>query len=156
MHPRSKTPRKNRKLQPWKLAKTNRIYDRRQAVALYGISENTLTNWVKEGLAVVYDGKVQLFRGDRLNEFHRNRASARRHPCEGPNLYCVRCRAPRPPLGMTCHLRDEEGELFKVLSWTCSDPGCLGVNSTFIYSRGMARLTEAGVTLIFSDVNGDS
>lgn len=150
----AKPPRKNRKLQPWTLAKDNRVYSRNEVLRIYGISDNTISNWIQAGLVVAYDGNKQVFRGRELNSFHLNRALARKHPCDGAYLYCVRCKGPHLPVNMVCDVLDEEGVPYTALSWTCSGCGqpanCLG------YSRVLTRLSRAGVTLNPSNKNGDS
>lgn len=83
------TPRKKRRnLQSERKAKCHRIYSIDDVIKLYGISRNTLRNWIAAGLVFI-DGEVRLFRGKDLNAFH----ARRRQRASG---------APLPPFMANC------------------------------------------------------
>ncbi|QRM53800.1 helix-turn-helix domain-containing protein [Sinorhizobium sp. BG8] len=83
---------KRRNLQSSRLAKVNELYDSQDVIKLYGISRNTLTNWINAGLTFI-EGEQRLFLGADLNAFHRQRRIAVSSPCGPYEVYCVGCRS---------------------------------------------------------------
>lgn len=81
-----------RNVQSSTAAKINELYDSQDVIKLYGISRNTLTNWVKAGLACI-EGEPRLFLGAALNAFHQKRKAAAYKPLGPYDGYCPGCRA---------------------------------------------------------------
>jgi excisionase family DNA binding protein len=78
-------------------AKVHLNYSVAQVAKLYGVHRNTVEAWTRAGLETFKAGRERLILGDALGEFLEKRRKARR--CKTPPgwLYCLKCRAPRPP-----------------------------------------------------------
>lgn len=63
---------------------------------MFGIHKNTVRNWVKNGLAPIDSNRPMLILGHDLAEFLQKRRTKNKQPCKPGELYCVRCRVPRP------------------------------------------------------------
>ena len=71
-----------------------------QAVAkLLGVHKNAITRWRKDGLKAIDGQKPYLIRGSDLIAHLNAKQSARRATCKPDKFSCLRCRAPREPLG---------------------------------------------------------
>lgn len=77
--------------------KIHRPYTIEEAARACGAHRNTVRNWIKRGLAVCDGKRPILILGRVLFEYLRDRRSSAKRPCGPGYLYCVRCRAPRPP-----------------------------------------------------------
>ncbi len=69
------------------------VYDAEAVRQLYGICENTLTNWRKAGLRATDDRLPTLFTGAELGRFHKARARARRRSLRPSEFLCLGCKA---------------------------------------------------------------
>lgn len=88
----SRPERRRRNLQSPRQAKMNWLYRPEEVVELYGICRNTLTNWVRVGLARLEHEGRHLFRGEDLNAFHRRRREDAKRPCEFYEVHCFACK----------------------------------------------------------------
>ena len=91
-----------------RLAKGGRCYDVVETARLYKVHPHTVRAWRKVGLKPIDDRRPLLFRGSVLNAFHANRRAAVECPCPPGQIYCVKCREPRPPLSGTGEYRAAE------------------------------------------------
>lgn len=66
---------------------------------MYGIHKNTVRNWVKNGLAALDSKRPILIHGNDLAAYLQKRRSKNKQICKPGELYCVRCRVPRPAAG---------------------------------------------------------
>src|SRR5690348_4476905 len=82
------------------LVKIRRAYSPSELAKCLQVHKNTIRNWRRSGLDPIDGGKPVLFMGQTVREFLRKRNNARKCPCPPGNLYCFRCRTPRPPLGL--------------------------------------------------------
>jgi hypothetical protein len=82
-----------------RLVKIHRSYAVEEIAKLFGIHKNTVRRWVKEGLATTDDKRPMLILGYVLVEFLQARRLKNKRTCKPGELYCVRCRAPKPPAG---------------------------------------------------------
>ena len=84
-----------------RLIKLHHTYSVEEINRTLGVHKNTVRGWRQRGLTPIDDSRPILFQGRVLREFlERERREAKR-PCPPGYLYCLRCRAPRPPaLGM--------------------------------------------------------
>lgn len=82
-----------------RLAKIHRNYTVEEAANLFGVHRNTVREWIKRGLPVCDDRKPMLILGRHLAEFLQARRTRNKRTCQPGELYCVRCRAPKPPAG---------------------------------------------------------
>lgn len=83
----------------YRLVKTHRNYTVEEIACLYGIHKNTVHNWVKNGLATLDNGRPILIHGNDLAAFLQKRRLKNKQTCKPGELYCVRCRVPRPAGG---------------------------------------------------------
>ena len=77
--------------------KIHRTYDVSELAACCGVHKNTVRHWRGEGLASLDKRKPILFLGATVREFLKLRNAKRKQPCGPGQLYCLRCRQPRPP-----------------------------------------------------------
>lgn len=83
--------KKRRNAQPTGSAKLNWLYSSADVISHYGISRNTLGNWIAAGLRFV-ESEPRLFLGEDLNKFHTDSRSRRLRPLGPFELYCVTCK----------------------------------------------------------------
>lgn len=72
-------------------------YDVSELAACCGVHKNTVRKWRQEGLAPIDERKPILFLGATVREYLKRRNAERKRPCGPGQLYCLRCRHPRPP-----------------------------------------------------------
>lgn len=82
-----------------RLAKIHRNYTVEEIASLFGIHRNTVREWVKRGLPTSDDKRPMLILGRDLSAFLQARRAKNKRPCQPGEIYCVRCRAPKPPAG---------------------------------------------------------
>ena len=82
-----------------RLVKIHRSYTVEDIAKLFGIHKNTVRRWVKDGLATIDDKRPMLILGHVLVAFLQARRVKNKQTCRPGELYCVRCRAPKPPAG---------------------------------------------------------
>ena len=76
--------------------KTHRSYTVEEVASLFGIHKNTVRNWTKNGLTTIDSKRPMLILGSDLVEFLQIRRTKNKQACKPGELYCVRCRVPRP------------------------------------------------------------
>ena len=81
-------PNKRRNLQSSCKANVHQLYSSDDVIKLFGISRNTLTNWIADGLLFIAAG-IRLFRGKELNAFHARRKERASGTPPGP--FMVKC-----------------------------------------------------------------
>jgi excisionase family DNA binding protein len=79
--------------------KIHRNYTVEEVATLFGIHRNTVRQWVKRGLPTNDDRRPMLILGRDLVAFLQARRAKNKRTCQAGEIYCVRCRAPKPPLG---------------------------------------------------------
>jgi hypothetical protein len=82
-----------------RLVKIHRNYTVEEIADLFELHKNTVRRWVKDGLAAIDDRRPMLILGHVLVAFLQARRSRNKKSCKAGELYCVRCRAPKPPAG---------------------------------------------------------
>lgn len=82
-----------------RLAKIHRNYTVDEVASLFGVHRNTVREWVKRGLPTSDGRRPMLILGRDLVAFLSARRTKNKRTCQPGELYCVRCRAPRPPAG---------------------------------------------------------
>jgi hypothetical protein len=86
--------RKKRTYNP-RLVKRDFSYTIEEIAELFGLHENSVRLWLKEGLPTIDAGRPTLIHGSDLIAFIRKRQTTRKHPCAPDEFYCCRCRKPR-------------------------------------------------------------
>jgi excisionase family DNA binding protein len=82
-----------------RLAKIHRNYTVEEIASLFGIHRNTVRQWVKQGLPTSDDRRPMLILGRDLVAYLHSRRVRNKRSCKPGEIYCMRCRAPRPPAG---------------------------------------------------------
>jgi hypothetical protein len=85
--------------QNYRLVKIHRSYTVEEIAKLFNIHKNTVRRWVKEGLTTNDDKHPILILGHVLAAFLQARRKKNKQICKPGELYCVRCRVPKPPAG---------------------------------------------------------
>lgn len=80
-------------------AKIHRNYTVDEIARLYCVHRNTVRAWIKRGLQTIDQRRPALVLGSHLGEFLRARRTASKRSCRPGEIYCVRCREPRAPVG---------------------------------------------------------
>ena len=83
----------------YRLVKIHRSYTVEEIAKLFGVHKNTVRRWVKDGLATTDDKRPMLILGHVLVAFLQARRKKNKQTCKPGEIYCVRCRAPKPPAG---------------------------------------------------------
>lgn len=84
-----------------RLIKLHHTYSIEEIARTLGVHKNSVRGWRQRGLSPIDDLRPILFLGRSLREFLERERRAAKRPCPPGHLYCLRCRAPRPPaLGM--------------------------------------------------------
>jgi hypothetical protein len=82
-----------------RLVKIHRCYSVEEIARLFGIHKNTVRAWLKQGLDAIDNSRPILVHGKGLASFLAARRLASKRPCPPGHIYCLRCRAPKPPAG---------------------------------------------------------
>ena len=82
----------------WRRIKIHRSYTVDEVARVLGVAKGTVRRWIKNGLAALHEQKPVLILGADLIAFGRTR-KVEKQRCKPHECYCVKCRAPRAPLG---------------------------------------------------------
>ena len=110
-----------------------KVYTVNEVMCLFGVSRNTISNWVGEGLSPSDTKIPRLFQGAELARFHRARARPRR-PVGPGEVFCLGCRS-----GVLPQIMSDEG----------ASPGAVGGGS------GMCPRCRARVSLLLPATDRD-
>lgn len=80
-----------------RVAKLHRSYTTFELADLLGVHRNTVRHWKKVGLPVVDGARPPLILGSEFQAWWGKRRKAAKRPCPAGQMYCLKCRAPRPP-----------------------------------------------------------
>ncbi|UWR21288.1 hypothetical protein [Sulfitobacter sp. S190] len=69
----------------------NTVYSVNDLVTEYKVTENTVSNWVKDGLVPSDSHRPFVFRGEVVVAFHKQRSAMRRRRLGVGEIYCRRC-----------------------------------------------------------------
>ena len=82
-----------------RLVKIHRSYTVEEAARTLGVHKNTVRAWIRRGLGTIDRRRPTLVHGLELRGFIEGRRAARKQACAPGQLFCVRCRSPKPPAG---------------------------------------------------------
>jgi len=77
--------------------KIHRNYTVEEVTELLGIHKNTVRQWIKQGLPTIDDKRPMIILGKDLFDFLQARRVKNKRPCKPGEMYCLRCRVPKPP-----------------------------------------------------------
>lgn len=80
-----------------RLAKVNYSYTVEEIVRLLSVHRSTVRVWLKAGLPSLGPQRPTLVLGKELRAFLEKRRAGRKSPCAPGTMYCLKCKAPRPP-----------------------------------------------------------
>lgn len=130
-------------------AKQDWTYSRAAVMGLYGVTRNTVINWMKEGLVTV-PGHPVLFRGEDLNAFHEARRAGARRNCSPGEFLCFHCKKVSSLKGEAAEVHWHSDHTC-TLRWSCPRPTCSKPNETFQSRSQVQILEELGVNLTSSE-----
>lgn len=79
--------------------KANKAYQVDELAEAADVSVLTVRNWIVAGMQLVDTSRPMLVMGFQALEFLKNRRAQSRRPLAKGEFYCLRCKAPRKPLG---------------------------------------------------------
>jgi Zn-finger protein len=83
----------------YRLVKIHRNYTVEEVACLFGTHKNTVRAWVKAGLPTCDSKRPTLILGRDLAAYLQARRTKNKRPCKHGEIYCVRCHAPKQPVG---------------------------------------------------------
>ena len=101
--------------------KANKTYRIDELADVSGVSAPTVRNWLKAGMQRMDGDRPTMVMGFQALEFLNARKSKAKRPMVLGELYCFRCKAPRPPLGAMAdyHPYSAAGGCLKALCSVC-------------------------------------
>jgi len=86
-------------VEPWVNATRTRgrNYTVEEVALLLGVHKNTVRKWIKQGLPTIDDRRPMLILGRDLYAFLQAKRAKNKRPCKPGEMYCLRCRTPKPP-----------------------------------------------------------
>ncbi|MBT3724092.1 MAG: helix-turn-helix domain-containing protein [Gammaproteobacteria bacterium] len=109
-------------------AKIHRNYTVEEISELFGVSKNTVREWLKTGLPVCNSQKPMLILGSDLREFIKVKKNCNKKKCQPWELYCVRCRKPQFPADGMADYESETDSKGRLIA-LC--PECEGIMNKF-------------------------
>lgn len=82
----------------WRRIKIHRSYTVDEVARVLGVAKGSVRRWIKNGLPALNEQKPALVLGGDVIAFGRTR-KVEKQRCKLHECYCVKCRAPRAPLG---------------------------------------------------------
>lgn len=119
------------------LAKIHRSYTVDEAARVFGVHKNTVRHWIKAGLSVCDDRRPALILGRELRSFLRDRRQSRRRRCRIDEMYCLRCRAPRRPVGDMVDYVPVSASTGRLIAMC---PSCDSMMNRFIRQASLERI----------------
>ena len=116
--------------------KLHRSYSVEEAADCLGMHKNTVRTWIRAGLPIVGGRGPTLILGSELRAFLEARRKRAKRPCPLGFLFCMKCRAARPPAaGMMDYVAfSARGGNLRALC-----PDCLSIMHRRIKEADLAR-----------------
>lgn len=149
------------------LAKTHRCYRVDEVADLYRCHKNTVRRWLSNGLDTVDDSRPLLIQGGVLKSFLKGARASRKRACGIGELYCMRCKSPRKPLGnrvVWIPQSESKGRLKGCCEMCGSTINRFAKTSDLDRHRAvwtiqiegdLKRITDSGVPALNGDLDGD-
>jgi hypothetical protein len=117
-------PQRRKRRYNVRLIKATWPYTVQEVAELFGIQENAVRRWLKEGLQADRDQRPFLIRGDRLARFLNERQNGKRRSCALDEFFCFKCRVPRKAALSMADIVIESATRFRIkaLCGICSTP----------------------------------
>lgn len=80
--------------------KAARTYTMEEAATSLGVTTATIRSWANSGLPMMTSQRPYLILGEELRRFLEDRAASAKMPLQPDQLYCLRCKAGRVPMGL--------------------------------------------------------
>jgi hypothetical protein len=111
----------NRKPARLSVIRKRYTYEVGEIAKLLGVCKGTVRHWIKAGLKPIDTSRPLLIKGEVLSTFLSARRETRRTKCQPNEMYCLRCREPRQPLGLMVDvtLRNEKTAQLSGICGTC-------------------------------------
>lgn len=119
--------------------KKNRVYSVDDLISLYGVSANTVSNWVRAGLRRSDDQRPYLFRGGAVAEFlkaRRDRSMSQLNPGE---FKCFGCKAAVFPRPYSVSIWEQGNKTTRAMAY-CSE--CSRVVSKFVSAQDLEVIDQ--------------
>lgn len=132
-----------------RLVKIHRSYTVEEVARLFGMHKNTVRAWLRDGLPSCDTRRPILILGRDLAAYLKARRTKNKQPCQPGEIYCVRCRAPKLPVGNIAEYEPTTATLGNLIG-IC--PNCDGM----IYRRASrAKLAEIHRNLDITFAEGE-
>lgn len=82
-----------------RLIRANLSYSVQEIAELYGIHNNAVLRWIKNGLPVIDQSRPYLIYGADLESYLKKKQANRKHKCKPDEFFCFKCRLPRKAWG---------------------------------------------------------
>jgi len=101
--------------------KANKSYQVDELADTAGVSIGTVRNWIRAGMPLLDESRPMMIMGFQALEFLMTRQTNGKRPLQVGEFYCLRCKAPRAPMGAMADYvpTSETGGRLKALCGTC-------------------------------------
>jgi hypothetical protein len=134
-----------------RLIRREHSYSIQEVAALYGLHKNAIGRWLKSGLKAIDRSRPILIHGSDLIHFLTERQHQRKAHCKAEEFYCLRCRAPRLPMGNMADLIPRNEKLFVLHAFCALCGGAMrkvsGQKKLLLYQQIFDLATPAGTHL---------
>lgn len=71
-------------------------YNIEEITELFAVHNNTVRSWIRAGLKLIDKQRPHMVHGSDLIAYLNEKQTKRKHTCKHDELYCFKCRLPRP------------------------------------------------------------
>ena len=111
--------------------KANKTYRIDELADAAGVSPPTVRVWIKAGMTLIDDSRPTIIMGFHALEFLTARKNSSKRPMALGEFYCLRCKAPRSPLGAMADYEPSSvtGGRLKAFCGVCECPCNLNISA---------------------------